>query len=243
MGQVLQDLRWFLIGTKKRMVFTAWSVIVSIIVIAWLVGDNINDRTVAVSMMACGLTTLVFWFYKDRLAPRGKRWKASPRTKFVLIGCLGAVYVETIFWAFEKVFGAVGVAASPNLALDLLVTMPWYVVMIILLWKVETTYRYSMTEIVLLGGIYELGADGFIGSLLGGALTPVNIMLITLVIPVFVMVYSFMILPCSYLLKEDIDKIRAGKEARTGNRYIYALLPLLGLIPYLTLAILAMFLG
>ena len=58
-------------------------------------------------------------------------------------------------------------------------------------------------------------------------------------IPLFVMVYSFMILPCSYLLKQDIDRIRSEKAvAKKGNKYVYALLPLLGLLPYVVLVVL-----
>ncbi len=105
--------------------------------------------------------------------------------------------------------------------------------MIVLLWRIETRYKYTFTELLLLGGIYELGADGFIGSFLGGTLSLVTIPMILFVIPLFVVVYSFMILPCSNLLKEEVDRIREKKVTkRRINKYIYGLFPLIGLIPY-----------
>ncbi len=133
-------------------------------------------------------------------------------------------------------FSAEGVAASPNLGLDLLITMPWYVLMTFLLFKVETKYHYSYFEILLLGGIYELGADGIVGQMLEG-LTPAGILLVVLVIPEFVIVYSIIVLPPTYLLQKERDIARTGEEDRRihkkGNhRYWYGLLPLLGLIPF-----------
>ncbi|MCK4310701.1 MAG: hypothetical protein KAV80_04540 [Methanomicrobia archaeon] len=200
-----------------------------------------NDRTVSVSTLFCGLSTFVFWCYRKKIASIIKRWNATPRTKFILIGSFGAAWGEFIFWFFEKIFGAVGVAAHPNFILNLIATMPWYILMIILLWRIETRYKYTFTELLLLGGIYELGADGFIGSFLGGTLSLITIPMILFVIPLFVVVYSFMILPCSNLLKEEIDGIRQEKVTkRRINKYIYGLLPLIGLIPYFILGILTL---
>lgn len=62
--------------------------------------------------------------------------------------------------------------------------------------------------------------------------------LVVLIIPEFVMVYSFMIFPASFMLRPEIEK-RIQKEPKgTARRLVYRLLPLLGLIPYVVLFIL-----
>jgi hypothetical protein len=237
----LRDLKQFLLGSKKRILFSIWVLVIIFICLMWAIGENVNDRTVSISTLFSGLSTFVFWCYRKKIAPIIKRWSATPRTKFILIGSFGAVWVEFIFWLLEKIFGAVGVAASPNFILDLIATMPWYILMIVLLWRIETTYRYTFTELLLLGGVYELGADGFIGSFLEGTLSLSTIPPILFLIPLFVVVYSFMILPCSSLLKEEIDRIREEKVIkRRINKYIYGILPLIGLIPYFILGILTL---
>ena len=237
----LHDLKQFLLGSKKRILFSIWLLVIIFICLMWVIGENVNDRTVSISTLFSGLSTFVFWCYRKKIASIIKRWNATPRTKFILIGSFGAVWVEFIFWVFEKIFGAVGVAASPNFILDLIATMPWYILMVVLLWRIETRYKYTFTELLLLGGIYELGADGFIGSFLGGTLSLGTIPPILFLIPLFVVVYSFMILPCSSLLEEEIDGIRQEKVTkRRINKYIYGLLPLIGLIPYFILGILTL---
>ena len=137
-------------------------------------------------------------------------------------------------------FQAKGVAASPNLAIDLLVTMPWYVMMVALLYRVEATYRYSTYEVLLLGGVYELGADGLVGPFVGGKFSIVSLPIVLLLLPMFVVVYSFMVLPPSVLLREDLERLREGKgpgPVPAPRRYAYALLPLLGLVPYVVLGL------
>lgn len=200
---------------------------------AWIIGESKTDRTVAVSAFVCGVSTFFFWSCKNRISLKGMM---SPRKKFVLIGGLGAVWAESVFWFFEKIFGASGVAASPVLALDLLVTMPWYIMMLFFLFKVETKYHYSYTEILLLGGVYELGADGILAQVFDG-FTLSNLFSAFMVIPLFVIVYSVMVLPPSYLLRDEVDKIRETSPQGT-HKYLYALLPFLGLIPYLLINLL-----
>ena len=224
------------------MLFTVWLALVGLIVLVWLSQPKATDRTVGLSTIVCGLSTVGLWRSRDRLARAVARWGASPRAKFVLIGSLGAAWVETVFWALEKVFHAKGVAASPNLAIDLLVTMPWYVMMVALLYRVETTHRYSMYEVLLLGGVYELGADGVVGPFVGGTFSIVSLPIVLLLLPMFVVVYSFMVMPPSVLLRADLERLRAERSAGPApvpdtRRYAYALLPLLGLVPYIVLGL------
>lgn len=76
-----------------------------------------------------------------------------------------------------------------RLGIDYLVTMPWYIIMLLLMLKVQKRYRYSIKEILFFGGVYEIGADGFIGSLFEGNLTR-GFFVSILVLPLFVVVYK-----------------------------------------------------
>jgi len=150
--------------------------------------------------------------------------------RFVLIGSLGALWVETLFWIAEKLTGAVGIAASPNLIVDLLVTMPWYVAMIAVLWLVHRRFRYHWATVALLGGLYEMGADGVVGHILGGeALTPGYLAtLVLLYSGVFVVVYAPIVLPPVWALPLPQDP----EPAPRWQRALGAGLPLLPLLPY-----------
>lgn len=229
-------LKAFFFASRKRKLFFVWLIFIVFLIFAWIVGENNNDRTVGVSAIVCGGSTFLFWNYKESLSVLC-RIPVSPRKKFVLIGGLGAVWAEFVFWFFEKGFGASGVAASSNLGLDLLITVPWYVLMLFLLFKVETKYHYSYAEILVLGGIYELGADGILGQLFEG-LTVEGLLIVPMMLPLFVIVYSIIVLPPTYVLRKEIDAIRMDEKGT--HKYRYGLLPLLGLIPYAVYALLLM---
>ena len=217
-------LKAFFFRNLKRKLFFVWFILI-VFVVLMSMGSSSN-RAVGVSVFFCGGCTFLFWNCREKFS-RICGFPMSPRKKFVLVGSLGAAWAECVFWFFEKLFGASGVAAHPNLILDLLITMPWYVLMVFLLYNVETTYHYSYYEILLLGGIYEMGADGIVGQLF--ELNMGNILLALLVIPEFVIVYSIIVLPPSYVLRKDSDM----PVLEEGNRkYRYGLLPLVGLIPF-----------
>jgi hypothetical protein len=214
--------------------FFIWFLSIMVLLLAWIWGESVNDRTVAVSALICSLSTFLFWNSRKKIADM---WNVSwsPRKSFILIGGLGAAWVETVFWVFEVLFGATGVAASPHLILDLLVTMPWYLLMVALLFTAQTRYSYSYTEILLLGGIYELGADGLFGQMLEG-MTGGGLLLVLFMIPLFVMVYSFIVLPPTYILRKEIESIRNTNTEKRIHKIMGGLLPLLGLIPYFLIA-------
>ena len=224
-------------ATKKMKLFSIWLILIILLCIFWIFSGKPNEVTVAVSTLVCGSSTVAFWIYRKDLAARVENWQMKPWKKFVLIGSAGALWVEFIFWFFEKVFGAVGVAASPNLLMDYVGTMPWYVLMLLLLWKVQNRYGYSVREMLILGGVYELGADGFFASLSSGNF-PRGFLMALIAIPLFVVVYSIIIMPATYLMRNN-TKTGARSTPLGGEknfrRYACALLPLAGLIPYLML--------
>jgi len=234
----VSDLRRFLFGNRARKVLAVWMSIWIFLEIVNLVRGNAHDKVVAYSLFICAGSTVAVWTYRDVLAGWFRKWGASSRTKFIVIGSLGAAFAEYVFWQMENLYGITGVAANPNLAIDLLVTMPWYIMMTALLWKVQTRYKYGFTELFVLGGIYELGADGIVGSIMGGTFSAITIPSLVALIPFFALVYSVMVIPCSAIMKDEIDAIRNTRPAVKGNRHLFAMLPWLGLIPYFIVAFL-----
>jgi hypothetical protein len=186
-------------------------------------------RAVALGYFACGVTIFIAWLGRRRLHRFGRPGIRGAGLRFVLLGTLGAAWVETIFWITEKLTGAVGVAASPNLFLDLLVTLPWYTAMMVVLWIVHRRFRYHWTTIALLGGLYEMGADGILGNVINGVpLTPSVLAYLALFYPVFVIVYAPIVLPPVWALPLDSD----GDTRPHWQRVLGALMPLLPLVPY-----------
>lgn len=211
----------------REIIVRIWFALAWLLVLSWIFTGDLTNRTVAVSSFVCGITLLILW----------KKWPFTNkgrvgRKKFILAGSLGAVYVETVFWFFEKVSGATGIAASPDLMVDLLVTMPWYIAMVALLWKVVNKYKYTYTKLFLLAGVYELGADGVVAGILGGKTSP-ELFLVSfpIMFPLFTILYGLMVLPPVRMLYQSVNP--PGASLR--KRYFYALLPFLGLIPYIPL--------
>jgi hypothetical protein len=186
-------------------------------------------RAVSLGYFTCAATVLIIWLGRDRLQRFVRAEASAVGWRFVLLGTLGAAWVETVFWAMEKLTGAVGVAASPNLLLDLLVTMPWYMAMMAALWIVQRRFRYHWTTVALLGGLYELGADGITGHILGGGtISSEYLALLCLYYWIFIVVYAPIVLPPVWAL------YREGESAvgPRWQRMLGALLPLLPLVPY-----------
>lgn len=225
----IAGVRQFFFQSRRMKLFFVWAMCIALILFANIIGESAEDRTVACSAFVCAGTTFLFWSYRKRVSRLlGVSW--SPRKKFVAVGSVGAAWVEVVFWVLEKGFGASGVAANSNLLLDLVITMPWYVIMLWLLYTVETRYSYSYTEILFLGGIYELGADGILGQAMKG-LTVSGIVLTVMMMPLFVTVYSVMVLPPSFIVRKEIDEVRRRRPPGT-HKYWGGLVPLIGLLPF-----------
>ncbi|NVM01314.1 MAG: hypothetical protein HWN67_03200 [Candidatus Helarchaeota archaeon] len=199
--------------------------------------NQTNQLVVFISVILCAISMLIFWLIREKLTKSIVKWEKKPSTKFILFGSLGALWVEFIFWLVEKLFGTEGVAASPNLIVDWLATMPWYIMMIALIWKINTRYTYSLVELALFGGIYELCADGVLGLVFKGQAA--QIILLPLIFPIFVIVYSYMILPPTILTRNEIEMANSVHlDREDSKKFKYGLLPLIGLIPYIFLFIL-----
>jgi hypothetical protein len=89
--------------------------------------------------------------------------------------------------------------------------------------------RFSNATVLLLGGLYELGADGFVGGMIfgGGLFNPGAWVLLTLAYWEFILVYASMVLPPALLINET-----PARQKPAGPAWPDALAPLLWLIPF-----------
>ncbi|MFV1970145.1 MAG: hypothetical protein ACC683_03965 [Acidimicrobiia bacterium] len=170
-----------------------------IIVALMLVEPVPEDRVIGLSIAASGLYGWAFWLTRNRWLPR---LSGHPLRNAIWLGSINAAVIETLFLSFGWLLGAEGVGAHPNLVIDLLLTMPWYIGMVVIFVRMQHRRRFSLWVVLLLGGLYEVGADGIIGAIPSGSLvSPVYWLLLPLVaFWMFVPVYSSMVLPPALLV-------------------------------------------
>ena len=200
-----------------------------------------ENLTLAVSITLSGLFTVFLFLTRKFWLQRLSR---KPVLNAILLGSFNAAVIETLFLLIEKVIGASGVAAHPNLLIDLLMTMPWYIGMAWVFVKVQEKERFPLAAVLLLGAVYEMGADGFLGGVIIPAImgTPPNLVeFLSLAMLAafwqFIPVYSSLVLPPALLLENALPVPEPGKK-----RWLRSLLPLLILIPFTIYLILLMFL-
>jgi hypothetical protein len=229
----VHDVWRFLFGSWRRAWFGAWlSLLMFAFVKNAVSAAKADDRVGGLGIITCALSTFLFWTCRAPLRRLAGGWRLRPVAKFLLIGGLGAVWAEFIYWGYQEAFGITGVAANANFWLDLLVTMPWYLLMLAILWRVVTRHAYSFRELLVFGGIYDMCADGALRQIIGGVASLKAALLDVAALPMFVFAYSFIVLPACVLVWDDITSIREARPPRKGNRYLYGLLPAAGLIPY-----------
>lgn len=191
-----------------------------------------HNLTLAISIEASGLYTLLLFFTRRLWLP----WLARrPLAGATALGIFNAAVIEALFLAVQTALGAEGVAAHPNLFMDWLLTMPWYIGMVWIFVRVQRRERYGAAAVLLLGALYESGADGTVGGLIVPALLGAMPNLVThfiflfgLAFWQFIPVYSSMVLPPSWVLE-------AGEPEHAENtppRFLPALKPLLWLVPF-----------
>jgi hypothetical protein len=124
------------------------------------------------------------------------------------------------------------VAAHPNLLIDLLMTMPWYLGMVWIFARVQQEEQFPWSVVLLLGAIYELGADGIVGGMIMPAImgeSPDPLIFLALMglaaFWQFIPVYSSLVLPAAWILERESDR-----EHRL--RWWRGLRPLIWLIPF-----------
>ncbi|MFN2144525.1 MAG: hypothetical protein ACK2T7_04195, partial [Anaerolineales bacterium] len=192
-----------------------WGVIV--LIIAAFSDPTPENLALFFSITGSGLYTYILYRTRERWMPRlaGDRLRNA-----ILLGIFNAAFIEILFLIIEKLFGASGVAAHPNLLIDLLITMPWYILMVFSFCRIQERYQYSDAAVLLIGAVYELGADGIVGGqampLLSGNV--INLwqswaFLLIFSLWQFIPVYSSMLLPSAWLL-DDTPQTNINKATR-----------------------------
>jgi len=134
----LRDLRRFLFGSWLRTVFGVWFCLLMLAFVKNSVASKVTDQVMALGVLTVAASTFASWVCRNGIKRALGNWRLKPGLRFVIFGGLGAVWAEFIFWAYQTAFHITGVAANANLGVDLLVTMPWYLLMLALLWRVVT---------------------------------------------------------------------------------------------------------
>lgn len=212
----------------------------ALMVVSALSDPTPENQTLAASIGAAGLYTL--------LLRASRRWwlpflAKRPLRNATFFGIFNAALIETEFLVFEKFFGATGVAAHPNLLVDFLLTMPWYIGMVSIFVLIQYRHRFSAATVLFLGGVYEIGGDGVagqVGELFGGNFQLFSLeywaMIAFLFLWAFIPVYSSMVLPPSWVI--------ASGQAPTSKlilpRGLAGLLPLAWLLPFIVYILLVL---
>ncbi|MBI9048746.1 MAG: hypothetical protein JEZ00_04990 [Anaerolineaceae bacterium] len=208
---------------------TAWGLLLTFV--ASFIEPTPENLTLTAAIWFSGFYTIVLGLTRRWWLPRLTK---HPLRNAVLLGAFNAAVIETIFLIFEYIFGAEGVAAHPNLIVDLIMTMPWYIMMCFTFVKVQNRWRFPTATVLFLGGIYEIGADGIVGQFMGilsGDNTLFTIeywlMMAFMYLWAFIAVYSSMLLPSAWL----IAKI-PPRSKPSGSGFWSALKPLLWIFPF-----------
>ena len=215
-----------------------WALIVLVVVA--LSEPTPENITYLLSISLSGLYTLLLYWTRPLWLPRLAN---HPLRNAMILGSFNAALIEALFLLIQNALGAHGIAAADNLWLDLVLTMPWYIGMVIIFVIIQHRQRFSTVTVLLLGGLYEVGADGIVGGLIIPALsgTPASlpqwiILMIALSFWQLILVYSSMVLPSAWLIATP-----PAPPAVIKRPLIDGLRPLFWLVPYTVYAIIALF--
>lgn len=194
-----------------------WGLLIVLILFGGILklGNFLNgvpkDKAIAVGYFTAVFYTFTFGFVLKEPLQNLLRPVKNQRLLFTAIGAVGSIMIETIIWWAQTTLKTTGAAISPNLFLDLFMTVPFYALLCYLLSKVVLKYRFSWAFIALAGGFYEVMADGIVGNLfqlniLGALISPI-------LIPIFIVTYSPIILvPFLIISGLSNDKISPSRK-------------------------------
>ena len=197
-----------------------------------------ENWTLLFSILASGLYTVLLFMTRKFWMKIGNFY---PQRKAFLLAVFNAAVIETLFWGIERFFGATGVAASQNLLLDLLLTMPWYMAISWSFIRGFERTRFRWEVVLLLGALYEVGGDGIVGGLVVPAIfgNPPNFLEFFTLVPLlafwqFIPVYSSIVLPPTWYIRPFPSASKPSCPWWDG------LSPLLWIFPFIAYLVLVM---
>jgi len=215
--------------TKIVFFGTLWGL--AVLILSVVMEPTPENLTLTVSIVLSGVYTWLLYLSREIWLTGLSK---SPTINAILMGSVNAAVIETLFLFIERALGAEGIAAHPNLFLDLLMTMPWYIGMVWIFVKVQEKESFSPAAVLLLGALYELGADGFVGGMIAPGIIgdPINLfntfaLMILVAFWQFIPVYSSMVLPPAWILESA-----RSEPSKEKPRWHRGFLPLLWLIPF-----------
>lgn len=129
---------------------TIWGLIA--LVAGFLQAPYPSNLAVVESYLASAFFTLLLFltrrWWLDVLA--GKGILAAS-----LAGIFCALVVETVSWGTQMMAGATANVTSTNYLLNLLITMPWYIGLVVIYARVQERRRFPVPLLLVLGGLYK----------------------------------------------------------------------------------------
>jgi len=119
---------------------------------------------------------VAFLFAQWLVWPRARRWvrTGSPRARFIALGTVLAVAVEGFHMISKPVFGALVVTGETpvslalwNYAVDLMFTVPAYLVIFAVIWMWISRHRFPFWHYVLVFGLAQTLGDGGLAYFFG----------------------------------------------------------------------------
>ena len=222
-------------NTIWKKVFFVWLVLSFLILLLAPIFSGKPETTpfIALSVFISAVLAFIVGNFKSHFSEKIRKINLGTGWKFFIIGGLFAFLLESEFWLVRTIFN-VAITAHQNYFINLGLTMPWYLGMTFLFYKVQKKYKYSLYSILILGGIYSFFIEGVVKTLLGGVPLPFFI-LFALIFPINVLSYSCVVFCPSVLLREEL--LAKTKKEIGKRKYFYAMLPLLGILALVPIVI------
>lgn len=170
-----------------------------------------KDKVIAIGYFGAFFYTLLFGLILRNIIYNISAGILNKRIFFTIVGTIGAVFMEGLIWLVQVELKTTGAAISPNLWLDLIMTVPFYTLLCYFLSSVVLKYKFPWQAIALAGGFYELMADGVVGNL--AQLNIAGVFMSPILLPIFVVTYSPIILIPFLILPKNHSAIKpVGKE-------------------------------
>lgn len=204
----------------KRVLFVILIILVligAVLMLGNLLNGALKDKAIAIGYFSAAAYTLIFGLLLRKTLQNISARFASKKLLFIVYGAIGAIFVETVIWWAQIALNAKGAAISSILWIDLLMTVPFYVLLCYFLSSLVLKYKFSWIAIALAGGFYEVVADGIIGNLIGFNI--LGALISPFFLPMFIITYSPIILVPFLLLPSNSNLARESNK-----KYFFVLL-------------------